>query len=94
MLSAIFRRKSEPLVPVQAPWPTALNPCPKDGDHPFIVPEKGRMSCAWAVGGKVTVLCSKCVWEREDDLKMLGCKSARTQALKSFTPDPNGNDCI
>lgn len=66
-----------------APWPTASNPCPKNGQHGI----KWMTAPLWNVQGKVTKLCLECVSERTMEYE------DRAEALNSFTPDPQGSPC-
>lgn len=74
-----FARKPVP-VPVSPPWPSALNPCKRHKAH--------RKAC-YGVKGKVTELCTDCVWEQREIAKVRGDEDY----LSSFMPDPDGADC-
>lgn len=78
MLAALFRTKKKPVI-AKTPWPSALNPCPTPKT------ERHMNSCLWNVRDNVTELCIGCVMDRDKEY------GDRYAALRSFTPDPEGN---
>lgn len=72
----LFTAKEE--TPVEV-WPNTLKPCRKPGQH--------HRKSYWDVEGKVTELCSDCLFELE------ATGLTRREALLRFFPDPDGVDC-
>ena len=65
-------------------WPDVLNPCPFQGRHG----DRPMRTASYWCHGRVTQLCSNCVFERKAEFG-----NDAIAALETFNPDPEGNEC-